>query len=89
MLLLCIQRVLQGAVTGKALHKTNSQAAAEGWNHLPERLFNMQNSARQHTGCTVPTNSANPCSSTSEGQQTVVQGGREGREGSSLEAHLL
>lgn len=28
-LLLCIQCVLQGALSGKALHKTNSQAAAE------------------------------------------------------------
>lgn len=84
-----MQRVLHGSPSGKALHKTNSQAAAEGWNHLPERLFNMHSSAGQHTGYAVPAGSANPWSGTSEGQQTVAQGGWEGRVGSSLKAHLL
>ena len=72
-----------------ALRKANSWAAVEGWSHLPERHFNMHGNVGQQSGYRVPASSANPCSSTSEGQQTVAQGGWEGRVGSSLEARLL
>lgn len=78
-LLLCVPCVLQGAPSGKALHKTNSQAAVEGWSRLPERLFNMHSNAGQHTGYRLPASSANPCSGTNEGQQTWPrEGGKAG-----------